>query len=175
MPFASTLGQANFYFLLWRLFFFVGLWTISACRMPTAPPSEVIQDASLQKEIKVTPPERFIRETPARITQKTIIPPKIILNHTHTIQRGDTLAQVLYSFHIKPHRLRIEIRDELADFINLRKIKPGHKINVQLHKNGRLRRLRYFKTRSMNGKSIFVGKMSLVMEIMEKKQKEGST
>ncbi|MCB9644877.1 MAG: peptidoglycan DD-metalloendopeptidase family protein [Myxococcales bacterium] len=62
------------------------------------------------------------------------------------LRRGDTLERILREkMQIQPGRLRLEIRDELAEFVDLRSIRPGHQLEAVLDKKGRLLRLAFRK------------------------------
>ncbi len=63
-----------------------------------------------------------------------------------TLKSGDTLDRVLRErLRIEPARLRVEIRDELAEFVELRSIRPGHQAEAVFDKKGRLMRLIWHK------------------------------
>jgi murein DD-endopeptidase MepM/ murein hydrolase activator NlpD len=93
-----------------------------------APPVP-LADPSVQDKAKRRPPP----------------PPKFPAKRVHVIRRGDTVEAILRGFGITNHRLLLNIRDELAEFVDLRKIKPKHRMTAYFDANARLKWLRYFK------------------------------
>ncbi len=88
-------------------------------------------------------PSKEIAERRSKKRKKKSAPPQQL---TWTIRKGDTLQEVLIRLGVRPTGLRGQLIDELADFIDFRKIRPGERVTVFFEKKPRrLRWLRYFR------------------------------
>lgn len=73
--------------------------------------------------------------------------PRFVSERRYAIRRGDTISGILLrQLKIGPSALRRDIHDELADFVDLRSIRVGHKLRaLYLPGSGRLKRLYYYR------------------------------
>jgi len=119
------------------------MWDGSSVQFSEAVDSEsksIPGDAGASKaQLPAARPKPSIAPTP-----KKSFPGK----RAYTIRRGDTLLATLQRhLGIGPGKLRLDIRDELADFVDLRAMRPGHQLVASFAtKTGRLRTLTYRKS-----------------------------
>ncbi len=114
------------------------------CQERVAPVTPVRPEPSKPIPLKSQPVRRAVPRAGPR--PRPVKPkPKGPWVVSRVIKRGDTLIGLMTSMGIRQRALRANLNGELSDFVDPRRIRPGHKLTARFHKDGRLDWLFYFQ------------------------------